>query len=68
MYVVVYGYSIILNSLIPLVYCGVMEKITLSISKADKDKMIKISEINCRTLSGQLSYWLAHDDTEIDGE
>ena len=46
----------------------VMKKTTLSLSKSDKDKLWKIAETNRRTVSGQLSWWIAHDTTEIDSK
>ena len=39
-----------------------MGKLSISLSKEDEEKLRKISEKNCRTISGQISYWIRRDE------
>lgn len=39
-----------------------MGKLSISISKEDEEKLRKIAKENCRTLSGQISYWIKQEE------
>jgi len=39
-----------------------MGKLSISIPKEDEKKLRKIAEQNCRTISGQISYWIRQDE------
>jgi len=39
-----------------------MGKLSISLSKEDEEKLRKIAEKNCRTISGQISYWVKQEE------
>lgn len=38
--------------------CPIMGKLSVSLSKKDEERLRLIAEKNCRTISGQISYWI----------
>lgn len=38
-----------------------MGKLSISLSKEDEKKLRDTAKENCRTLSGQISFWIKHD-------
>jgi hypothetical protein len=38
-----------------------MGKLSISLTKNDEEKLRKIAEKNCRSLSGQISYWIKQE-------
>jgi hypothetical protein len=41
-----------------------MGKLSISLSKEDEEKLRKIAKKNCRSLSGQISYWIKQEERQ----